>query len=623
MSATSRATIRFVPLVLIACALGIGLPSTARAEPLDAGVLKKLKAGTVLLQVKLTDGRAVQGSGFFTDEPGLIVTSARVLHMLDPDSRKPVQVDVTVTDAQDKSRTLTAKVVGVDRGSDVALIRVEDKDLPEPLALGVADEVKETDTVIVFGFPFVQDLGKEITVTKSAVSKVIKTPGGKVNRLQLDGGINPGTAGGPVVNGKGEVVGIAVSGVKGSQIGFALSTNWVTSFLTGRLSNIIADVPVKGKDDEDLKLPITFEFVDPLARLQKVEVEVWTGNADNAYADSAKEPDALPGDSPKKKFDMKYEKKPSVSLDVPVPALTDPKQVWWIRPVVTNGRNETLWLRPMPKKSQPPLERRAIALKYNPPVKDKQTGDLISRGGFKIRDEDGTESSLDMNFRAALTEQFADAEAKVFPLRLTYDRFVLDLKVDGKPVKDNKDVQRILGDVRFLAANVDMDKDGGVFNARGDLTQVPKASREALGDVSDQVLESFELMSIPLPDHKLEAGETWKARRDFQIGPGFIAVAAQGDLVYKYRGVQVRSGKEVVLIGIEGQLRGKRGDGTNLGGNVHGAVVLDPETGVPIHADATVKADVDFTFGRKAAKATGTLSVSVDRPAKVPAPPEK
>jgi hypothetical protein len=621
--ATSRAKLRFLSLVLFALALVACRTPGVRAEPLDAAVLKKLKAGTVMLQVKLTDGRTVQGSGFFTDEPGLIVTSARVLHMLDADSRKPVKVDVTVTDAQDKTRTLAGTVLGVDRTSDLGLLRVEDKDLPEPLPLGAPDDVKETDTLVTFGYPFGQDLGKEVTVTKAPVSKLIKGPTGKLNRFQLDGAVNPGTTGGPVVNGKGEVVGIAVSGVKGAQIGFAVSAAWVGNFLNGRLSSLAADVPVKGKDGDDLVLPIEFDLIDPLGRLKKVEVEVWVGSADNNYPASPKEPDPLPGDSPRKKFDMKYTNKPVVTLDVPVPPLTDPKQVWFVRPVVTNGRNETLWGHAMAKKPQPPLERRAITLKYNPPVKDKQTEDLISLGGFRIRDEDGTEASLDMNFRAALTEQFADADAKVFPLRLTYDRFGLDLKVDGKPVKDNRDLPRLLNDVRSLAANLEMDQDGGVFNAKADLTQVPRASRDALTDISDQVLESLELLAIPLPDHELKAGETWKARRDLQIGPGIIAVAAQGDLVYKYRGVQVRSGKEVVLIGIEGQLRGKRGDGSNLGGSVRGAVVLNPETGVPIHADANVKADVDFTFGRKAAKATGTLSVSVDRPAKASAPPEK
>src|SRR5260370_40728556 len=149
---------------------------------------------------------------------------------------------------------------------------------------------------------------------------------------------------------------------------------------------------------------------------------------------------------------------------------------------------------------------------------------LVSVGGFKIRTEDGEDMSLAMNFRVAVTEQFADAEAKSFPMRLTYDRFTLGIKMDDKPVKETKDIDKILGDVRFLAANVDMGKDGGVAEAKADLSKVPKATRDALSDMSDQILESLELLSIPLPDRKLEAKDTWKAHREFQIGSGIIAV---------------------------------------------------------------------------------------------------
>jgi hypothetical protein len=608
--------------MLAACALLAALGPSARGDGgLDADVLKKLKAGTVYLKVKLTDGRVVQGSGFFTDEPGLIVTNAHVLNMLDPDSRKPLQVDVTITDTADKSRTLPAKVVGVDRGSDLGLLKVDDKELPEPVKLGKVDDVKETDVLFVFGFPFGQNLGKEITVSKANVSKVMKGPGGYVTRLQLDGGINPGNSGGPLVDSKGNVIGVAVSAIKGSQIGFAIPASFVGTFLNGRVIASSIEVPIKDKDE--LKLPITLELVDPLGRLKKVEVEVWAGSPGNARPSSKKEPEPLAGDSPVKRFDMNYAKKPQVTMDVPAPTLGDPKQVYWVRPVITNGTGETVWVAGLPKNPQPPRELKPVTLQYKPPTGGKQTATLVSLGTFKIRDDDGEEHSLSMNFRTAITEQFAEPEAKVFPMRMVYNQFTLGLKLDDKPMQQTNDINKILQDIRFMAANVEMDKDGSVSTAKADLAKVPKETRDALSDMSDQILESLELMSIPLPDRKLEAKETWKARREFQIGPGLIAVEARGDLVYTYRGIQVRSGKEVVLLGIEGDLKSKRGNELNVGGKVSGGAVIDPETGVVIHADATVKADVDFKFARKSAKAMGTLAVSIDRPALPQNPPGK
>ena len=54
--------------------------------------------------MKLPDGNAVEGTGFLTDEPGLVLTNAHVLGMLDPDSRRPLQVDVTLNSGETDSR---------------------------------------------------------------------------------------------------------------------------------------------------------------------------------------------------------------------------------------------------------------------------------------------------------------------------------------------------------------------------------------------------------------------------------------------------------------------------------------------------------------------------------------
>jgi len=57
-------------------------------------------------------------------------------HMLDPDSRKPTKVEVTVYSGTDKSRTLPAKIIGIDRGTDLAVVRIEDKEPPAGLKFG-------------------------------------------------------------------------------------------------------------------------------------------------------------------------------------------------------------------------------------------------------------------------------------------------------------------------------------------------------------------------------------------------------------------------------------------------------------------------------------------------------
>lgn len=604
----------------VLASLALFLPALARAEApaLDAATLKKVKAATAHLQVKFADDREAQGSGFFIDEPGLLVTNAHVLNMLDPESRPPSRVDVTLTDAAGKQRTLPAKIVGVDRGGDLALLRIADKTPPEALKIGNGKDVKETDTVFVFGFPFGKDLGKEITVNKSTVSSLRKN-GSLISRIQLDGGLNPGNSGGPVVDGNGNVIGVAVSGVRGTQIGFAIPAEDIGFFLNGRVIGAGHEVPFK--DAKGMKLPCWVDVVDPLGRLKKLELEFWAAAPGPYRPSTTTEPAAVAGDGPKTRQVLTTDRSARIIVEVALPALDDPKLTYWMRPIVTTGNGETRWLGAGPLRLVAPLERKPITLKYQPPVGGKQTAELTSGGGFRIRTEEGEEHSLSLDLRTAFTEKFAAAEAKAFPFRLTYDRFGLGIKVDNKPLPDEADIRKILNDVRFLAADVEMDKDGSVTKAKADLTAVPKGSREGLDSISDQILQSLEVLSVPLPDKKIEAKESWKARRNFLVGSSILSVPAQADVVYTYLGVGQRNGKEAAMIAITGKLQGRRGEGLDLGGSVRGTAWISTETGEVLYATAAVKADCDLTFAKKPAKAAGTLNVSIQRPA--PAPEKK
>src|SRR5580658_5856202 len=121
------------------CSLTLGLVWLSASLPvradtqLEEAVLKKVKAATVHLEVTLANGDTVEGSGFFTDEPGVILTNAHVLGMLDADGRPPVKIIATVNSGEADSKALPGKLLGVDRGSDLALLRIEGKDLPAAL----------------------------------------------------------------------------------------------------------------------------------------------------------------------------------------------------------------------------------------------------------------------------------------------------------------------------------------------------------------------------------------------------------------------------------------------------------------------------------------------------------
>ena len=86
--------------------------------------------------------------------------------------------------------------------------------------------------------PLGKALGEEITIRNSTVS-ALRRRGGILDKIQVNGGMDPGNSGGPVVDSNGDVVGVAVSGYEGRLINFAIPGERVTNILKGRLSSMV------------------------------------------------------------------------------------------------------------------------------------------------------------------------------------------------------------------------------------------------------------------------------------------------------------------------------------------------------------------------------------------------
>ncbi len=115
------------------------------------------------------------------------------------------------------------------------MLRVEGADLPPPLEVVPADDLLETQAAYVFGFPLGSSLGRAITLNTSSVSSLRRNNAGVLQRVQVKGGMNPGNSGGPVVDGQGRVVGVAVSGIGRTPIKFAVPSEAVREMLAGRV----------------------------------------------------------------------------------------------------------------------------------------------------------------------------------------------------------------------------------------------------------------------------------------------------------------------------------------------------------------------------------------------------
>ncbi len=132
------------------------------------------------------------GSGFILTADGLVMTNAHVVEGAD-------EVVVTLTD----KREFKAKIIGSDKRTDVAVVKIEATGLPA-VKIGDISRLKVGEWVMAIGSPF----GLENTVTAGIVSAKQRDTGDYLPFIQTDVAINPGNSGGPLLNMRGEVVGI-------------------------------------------------------------------------------------------------------------------------------------------------------------------------------------------------------------------------------------------------------------------------------------------------------------------------------------------------------------------------------------------------------------------------------
>ena len=132
------------------------------------------------------------GSGFIISDDGYVLTNAHVVEGAD-------EVVVTLTDR----REFKAKVLGSDARSDVALLKVDARNLPN-VRIGDSSKIRVGEWVIAIGSPF----NLENTVTAGIISAKARDTGEYLPLIQSDVAVNPGNSGGPLINMRGEVIGI-------------------------------------------------------------------------------------------------------------------------------------------------------------------------------------------------------------------------------------------------------------------------------------------------------------------------------------------------------------------------------------------------------------------------------
>jgi serine protease Do len=192
------------------------------------------------------------GSGFIISPDGYILTNDHV-------AGNAKEITVTLT----SGKQYKAKLVGTDLISDIALLKIDGKDLPH-VRLGGSDDVIIGEWVIALGNPFgLFDINDKPTVTVGVVSNTgmkIESGEGRVYRdmIQTDAAINSGNSGGPLLNALGEVIGVNSVIYTPNQgnigLGFAIPIN--------RVKTIVAELRKSGKIERNFWTGLQIQAVD-------------------------------------------------------------------------------------------------------------------------------------------------------------------------------------------------------------------------------------------------------------------------------------------------------------------------------------------------------------------------
>jgi S1-C subfamily serine protease len=571
------------------------LPKTSLPETPDGSLtpatLKRVKDATIFISVRAADGESFTGSGFLALGPGLIVTNAHVIDMKDPFSAEPEQVHATLWNGEPQEKRLDAQILGVDRDADLALLRFvqngeyEQTGVPPPLPIAASKDLRETQRVFIFGFPLAHDIGKNVTVSASSVSSLRKNVSGALDEVQVNGGMHPGNSGGPVVDSGGNVVGIAVSGIRGTQIQFAIPCEKVFDFVAGRVLSAKAGEakPAGARFD----LAVALKLLDPLKNVQKMEVEWWQGQPGTVRPASLSRPEPQPGDGARQTQSTYFDRTTAMGeARLLLPALPRTGQVIWVQPVLYGKDGKPSWgvasahaILPAPDAKPALLSRK--------PAPEKQVLRLSVRSTVQaVHGEEGGTTVLNTS-DTQMVEETKEPQNQ----RINFSRAEFDLAVNGKGSAMDASDQQALGELKSAGIDLQLDDKGNLVKSTPDLKNVNtgKANRKILEQYLEHIRLGLEALAVPLPGGKVDPGQKWQAVRPLSFGPLEKVYPAKFDMTYSFRGVRMEEGREVGVLELSGQLKPYKTKDRELTGKASGGASVDLGTGQVVRVSCTLE----------------------------------
>jgi S1-C subfamily serine protease len=253
-------------------------------------LLAKLKAATVFIKVQF-DGRGATGSGFILQVDGdqaLIATNDHVAVPRPNDGAPParVQHEVVFHSGRKNEFSRPAELVATDAEHDLAILRVSGvrgtTDFPAALNATDPPPLSETTPIYIIGFPFGRGLATSgdnpaVTISRGTITSLREDDAGDIVFIQIDADANPGNSGGPVVDGRGRLVGVLRGGKPGTAINFAIPQAELARMLTGRVGDL--EFQVTRAVGDMVEMDVRGSLIDPLDRVKSASLRVVRADA--------------------------------------------------------------------------------------------------------------------------------------------------------------------------------------------------------------------------------------------------------------------------------------------------------------------------------------------------------
>jgi LSD1 subclass zinc finger protein len=339
----------------------------ADAPSIPLQTLTELKGATVFIKVEAGNSGA-SGSGFVVKADGDTAYVVTNHHVITPSSDRlpfrgprfimgggPVTITLVFGSGTPQERSAQAEVLADDADDALAVLRVKGiKDVPRPIDLRANARLVETMGLFIFGFPFGTQLATNkgnpaVTVSKGSVSSIRLNEFGELAVVQIDGDLNPGNSGGPVVDGEGRLVGVSVAKVRNTNIGMAVPTPALARLLSGRIGG--TSLATRTLNNGPPETIVEARLLDPLQKIQAVSVLYVrsAGVKEQTKPDARGQWAPLPG---AEKVDARIEGQKAIAK-LPVKPPEKPEDAYSVQVSYVSGEGETVFLKPMAYKAQP------------------------------------------------------------------------------------------------------------------------------------------------------------------------------------------------------------------------------------------------------------------------------